>query len=94
MENESGLQELFEAYEDEFALALYELRKSARELSHEENAPCYEAAVLRFAEAAHRLVADLRGAMQHLPTNELAQCAFKSGLRATLWREDNEFQAQ
>ena len=94
MENASEVQELFEAYEDEFAKATYALRKSARELSHEENAPCYDEAVLRFAEAAHCLVTDLRGALQDLPSCELAQCAFKSGLRATLWREDNEFQAQ
>ena len=94
MESTSGAQELFEAYEDEFAVATYELRKSANALSHEATAHYYEAAVLRFAEAAHRLITDLRGAMQDFPSNELAQDAFKAGLQATLWREEAEGQAQ
>ena len=81
---------LFASYVDEFAKATYAMRKTANELSHEDRAHFFEEAAADFERASARLVGDLFGAMQDLPTNEMAQAAFKRGLQAALRRENAE----
>ena len=85
---------LFASYVDEFAKATYEMRKTANALSHEDRAHFFEEAAGEFERAAARLVGDLFGAMQDLPTNEMAQAAFKRGLQSALWKEDTEEQEE
>ena len=81
---------LFASYVDEFAKATYDMRKTANALSCEERAHFFEEAAGEFERAAARLVGDLFGAMQDLPSNEMAQAAFKRGLQAALQRENAE----
>ena len=85
---------LFASYVDEFAKATYDMRKTANALSYEDRAHFFEEAAGEFERAAARLVGDLFGAMQDLPTNEMAQAAFKRGLQAALMREDTEEQEE